>query len=135
MTTFISHATLSNRLRVNMKKVGEFKKQKEKHRKLQHNRDQLALARNGAEVISLWILRFGVPKLVKVNTSISELKGDIVYPLDDYQECAILKHSGRNKLISGILYDKDGRGCHVTSQNSEELYIDQFTVVGVIINE
>ncbi len=117
-----------------MKKNGEFKKQKDKHKKLQHNRDQLALAKNGAETISLYVLYLGVPKLVKVNTSISELRGDVI-PYDGSKEFVVLKHSGRNKLVSGILYDKDGRGCLVESQRSRDLYMGQFTVVGSCITE
>lgn len=117
-----------------MKKIGEFKKQKKKHKKLQHNRDQLALAKNGAEIISLYVLYFGVPKLVKVNTSMSELRGDVIN-YDGYKEFIVLKHSGRNRLVSGILYDKDGRGCLVESQNSRDLYLGQFTVVGSCIND
>jgi hypothetical protein len=116
-----------------MKKVGELKKQKEKHKKLQHNRDQLALAKNGAEIISLYILYHGVPKLVKVNTGI--VTTSIFEEDSGYKEFVILKHSGRNKLVSGILYEKDGRGCLVTSQKSRDLYLGQFTVIGLIENE
>ena len=114
-----------------MKKPGDFKKSREKHLKLQFNRDQLARWRAGDKHIQLWLLIDGKPTLETIEVrSKEEIRSDwesICH--DDY---VVVTNFGKNRLAVGKICDKDGVGL-VT--NKTNLYHQQFEIIGRILYE